>query len=82
MKKKRIIISMLTLLCSCTGAWAQSTSDVLSGIFTINASGTTVQFSKGNLQYIGSASTPYWKFADNQWDYLGTSTNQNYSNYN
>ena len=36
-------------------------------------------FSKGNLQYIGSAATPYWKFADNQWDYLGTSTGQNSS---
>ena len=34
-------------------------------------------FSKGNLQYIGSASTPYWKFADNQWDVLGTTTGQN-----
>ena len=28
-------------------------------------------FSKGNLQYIGSAATPYWKFADNQWEFLG-----------
>ena len=36
----------------------------------------TVVFSKGNLQYIGSAATPYWKFADNQWDYLGSTTGQ------
>ncbi len=28
-------------------------------------------FSQGNLQYIGSAATPYWKFANHQWDYLG-----------
>jgi len=41
------------------------------GKFTINASGDQVYFSQGNLQYIGSASTSYWKFADNQWDYLG-----------
>ena len=38
-------------------------------------------FSQGNLQYIGSASTPYWKFANHQWDYLGDngqgSTSQN-----
>lgn len=29
-----------------------------------------VLFSQGNLQYIGSAGG-YWKFADNQWSYLG-----------
>ena len=50
----------------------------LTGQFSV--SGTKkVYFSKGNLQYIGSAATPYWKFADNQWDYLGTSTGQNSS---
>lgn len=36
-----------------------------------------VYFSQGNLQYIGSAATPYWKFADHQYDILGTSTQQN-----
>ena len=53
----------------------------IDGMFTINARGDKVYFSKGNLQYIGSASTPYWKFAEHQWDYLGNngqgSTNQN-----
>ena len=49
----------------------------INGLFTINSSGDQVYFSKGNLQYIGSASTPYWKFADNQWDVLGTTTGQN-----
>lgn len=48
----------------------------INGKFTINANGDQVYFSKGNLQYIGSASTPYWKFADNQWDYFGTTTGQ------
>lgn len=51
------------------------------GKFTINDNGNQVYFSQGNLQYIGSASTPYWKFAENQWDYLGNngqgSSNQN-----
>ena len=42
----------------------------INGLFTINEAGDQVYFSKGNLQYIGSADTPYWKFADNQWDYL------------
>lgn len=43
----------------------------LRGEFTINSNGDQVYFSQGNLQYIGSAATPYWKFADNQWGYLG-----------
>jgi len=54
----------------------------INGLFTINANGDQVYFSQGNLQYIGSAATPYWKFADNQWDVLGTNTGQNsYSKY-
>ena len=73
MKKKRIIISMLTLLCSCTGAWAQSASDVLSGVFTINANGVKVQFSKGNLQKIGSN----YQFAEHQYDYIGNNQSDN-----
>ena len=52
----------------------------VNGLFTINANGDQVYFSQGNLQYIGSAATPYWKFAENQWDCLGTSTGQNSSN--
>jgi len=50
----------------------------LTGEFTVNADGLKVHFSQGNLQYIGSAGNgdanntgAYWKFADNQWDYLG-----------
>lgn len=49
----------------------------VNGKFTINGEDDQVYFSQGNLQYIGSATTPYWKFADNQWDVLGTSTGQN-----
>ena len=44
----------------------------INGLFSVSAS-RQVYFSRGNLQYIGSASTPYWKFADNQWDYIGSS---------
>ena len=44
----------------------------LRGEFSVSAT-QTVRFSQGNLQYIGSAATPYWKFAESQWDYLGTS---------
>ena len=45
------------------------------GKFTVGAG--QVYFSQGNLQYIGSAATPYWKFAENQWDYIGLSQNGN-----
>ena len=50
----------------------------IAGLFSVSAS-QQVYFSQGNLQYIGSASTPYWKFADNQWDYFGTTTGQDSS---
>ena len=46
----------------------------INGKFTINDSGDQVYFSKGNLQY--QASTNTWRFAVNQWDYVGeTNTN-------
>ena len=41
----------------------------INGLFTINANGDKVWFSQGNLQY--KASTNTWRFADNQWDYVG-----------
>ena len=43
---------------------------VVGGTFSVSDV-KQVYFSKGNLQYIGSAATPYWKFADHQWDFLG-----------
>ena len=43
----------------------------IDGKFTINSSGAKVYFSQGNLQYIGSSQT--WKFADHQWEVIGTS---------
>ncbi len=54
----------------------------VSGKFTINDNGDRVYFSQGNLQYIGSAALPYWKFADSQWDYFGTTTGQNSDDQN
>ena len=41
----------------------------INGLFTINAEGDQIYFSQGNLQYQASTST--WRFAGNQWDYLG-----------
>jgi len=43
-----------------------ATPDLLSGAFTINAAGDQINFSKGNLQYVGS-----WQFAENQWNIIG-----------
>ena len=48
----------------------------INGMFTINRYGEKVYFSKGNLQYIGNTTTPYWKFADKQWEYFYMSTGQ------
>ena len=44
----------------------------INGLFTINSNGDQVFFSQGNLQY--RASTHTWRFASNQWDYVGTQT--------
>ena len=55
---------------------------IIKGTFTINATDNQVYFSQGNLLYIGIAATPYWKFADHQWDYLGTTISQNSSDEN
>jgi hypothetical protein len=41
----------------------------INGLFTINENGDQVWFSQGNLQY--QASTNTWRFAENQWDYVG-----------
>lgn len=41
----------------------------LPGLFTINPNGDQVRFSQGNLQY--QASTETWRFAENQYDYVG-----------
>ncbi len=73
MKMKQLLFSMLTLLCCCMGAWAQS-SDVLSGVFTINASGDKVHFSKGNLQKVDGN----YQFAEHQYEYFGTTQSANH----
>ncbi len=44
----------------------------INGLFSINEHGDQVYFSKGNLQY--QATTNTWRFAENQWDYVGDAT--------
>ena len=80
----------ITVDCNCTaiayfnyiGIADNAPIGAIKGAYTINANGDKVYFSQGNLQYIGSASTPYWRFAENQWGYLGETTNQNSFNTN
>ena len=42
------------------------------GLFTVDSDGNQVYFSPGNLQY--RASTNTWRFAENQWDFVGDNT--------
>ena len=51
----------------------------INGKFTINDNGDQVYFSQGNLQY--QASTNTWKFADNQYDYIGYANSNISSTY-
>ena len=71
MNRMKRLLTLLLLTCGLTtGLWASSIPGALSGRFTINASGEKVLFSQGNLQY--QASTDTWRFAENQYDYIGS----------
>ena len=48
------------------------------GLFSIGAN-RQVYFSQGNLQYQASSNT--WRFAEHQYDYVGTQTADNFGNY-
>ena len=50
----------------------------LPGLFSVSAT-QQVYFSQGNLQY--QASTNTWRFAEHQYDYVGTQTADPYGNY-
>ena len=51
----------------------------LPGVFSVSAT-KQVRFSCGNLQY--KASTNTWRFAENQWDYVGENNENRSSTYN
>ena len=51
----------------------------VNGKFTINENGDQIYFSQGNLQY--QASTNTWKFAENQYDYIGSANSNISSTY-
>ena len=53
--------------------------EIINGAFTVNTSGAQVYFSQGNLLY--QASTNIWKFAENQYDYVGSDNSNISSTY-
>ena len=57
----------------------QPPTGAINGLFTINANGNQVWFSQGNLQY--KASTGSWRFAINQYDYIGSANSNISSTY-
>ena len=62
-----------------TSYGAQKIINSLSGSFSVNSS-QQVCFSQGSLQY--QASTDTWRFAENQWDYIGDDNSNISSSYN
>ena len=58
---------------------SEAPEGAICGKFSINQNGDQVYFSQGNLQYQASTST--WRFAENQWDYVGTQVPDNNGYY-
>ena len=82
-------VCMKTANSAITVERAQITTITLSGLtftehrFTSEYYGAnSVVIAPGNLQYVGSASSPYWRFAARQYESLGTTTGQNSNNVN
>ena len=66
---KTLILLLLTSILGTTSLYSQNPpTGAINGLFSINDT-TQVCFSQGNLQY--QASTNTWRFAENQWDYVG-----------
>ena len=51
----------------------------INGKFTVNSNGNGVYFSQGNLQY--KASTNTWRFAEEQYDFIGSANSNISSSY-
>lgn len=65
------LLAAMTMTFAACGDGNEPTIDdngALKGKFSVDDKGTQVQFSRGNLQYVGT-----WQFATNQWDYFGES---------
>ena len=69
MEKKNQICLLFVAFLLLKGTCMYATEGALRGRFAISAT-DTIAFSRGNLQYQPSTST--WRFAENQWDFVGT----------
>ncbi len=74
------LTAMLCLLLSVAGTAKQENvpTGALEGVFSVSAL-QQVRFSMGNLQYMASSNT--WRFAENQYDFVGLSNNHISSTY-
>lgn len=68
--KKSVLFISFGLLTAMYGTSTYATEGALRGRFAVSAK-DTVAFSRGNLQYQPCTTT--WRFADNQWDFVGNS---------
>ncbi len=73
---KRSILVLLSLFFAISFF---ATEGALSGLFIVNEAGKIVRFSKGNLQYKASSKT--WRFAEEQYDCIGSGNNNRSSTY-
>lgn len=62
-----------------TSSGITAPTGAINGLFSVSAT-QQVWFSKGNIQYKSSTNT--WKFADNQYDYIGSANSNISSTYN
>ena len=69
MEKKNCFCLLFVAFLLLKGTCMYATEGALRGRFAISAT-DTVAFSRGNLQY--QPSTDTWRFAENQWDFVGT----------
>ena len=69
MEKKNCFCLLFVAFLLLKGTCMYATEGALRGRFAISAT-DTVAFSRGNLQYQPSTST--WRFAENQWNFVGT----------
>ena len=76
LSKLMMVCFMAAVMMMSVGCHKDSISPILpggalSGLFSVSAT-QQVHFSQGNLQY--QASTNTWRFAEHQYDYVGTQT--------
>lgn len=75
---KRFVETLVTSTGGGGGNGGGNGGSSVSGVFSVSGQ-NKVYFSQGNLQY--QASTNTWRFAENQWDYIGDANSNISSSY-